>query len=64
MMGGGLTRLGYPEDASNHYRMAINTAELMPADPRSDGFLDVGPAFWSRLASERLRDMADGYTVP
>ncbi len=64
MMGDCLNRLGFPDDAANHYRMAVNIAELMPEDTRSDGLLDIGPQFWSNMASNRLRDMADGYTVP
>lgn len=63
-MGDCLNRMGYPQDASNHYRMARNMAELVPADTRSDGMLDIGPAFWGTIAEQRLRDMRDGYTVP
>ena len=60
-MGDNLNRLGYPDDARNHYRMADNMSELLPAEP---GRLDIGPRFWGETARERLRDMDDGYTVP
>lgn len=63
-MGDNLARLGFPDDAANHYRMGVNMAELLPADTRADGVLNIGPAFWGTLARQRLRDMADGYTVP
>lgn len=63
-MGDCLNRMGYPEDAANHYRMARNMSDLVPADLRSDGVLDIGPAFWGAIAEQRLRDMQGGYTVP
>ncbi len=63
-MGDCLNRLGFPLDASNHYRIAVNIADLLPADTRSDGMLDIGPSFWKGVAERRLQDMADGYTVP
>ncbi len=63
-MGDCLNRLGFPADASNHYRMAVNIADLLPPDTRSDGMLDIGPAFWKGMAERRLQDMADGYKVP
>ncbi len=63
-MGDCLNRLGFPADASNHYRMAVNIADLLPPETRSDGMLDIGPAFWKGMAERRLQDMADGYKVP
>ncbi|MCD8141108.1 MAG: hypothetical protein LUE17_15295 [Planctomycetaceae bacterium] len=63
-MGDNLNRLGYPEDARNHYRMARNMADLLPAENPEGVLLDIGPSFWGDTATQRLRDMDDGYTVP
>lgn len=63
-MGDALSRMGLREEAANHYRMAVNIAELQPDDVRADGRLDIGPAFWGRAASERLTDLQEGYRVP
>jgi tetratricopeptide (TPR) repeat protein len=63
-MGDCLGRLGFAADAGNHYRMAVNMAGQLPEDTRADGLLDIGPAFWGGIAAQRLRDAADGYTVP
>jgi hypothetical protein len=63
-MGDCLGRLGFASDAGNHYRMAVNMAAQLPADTRSDGMLAIGPAFWGDIAAQRVRDVADGYTVP
>lgn len=64
MMGDDLSRMGHRADAANHYRMARNMMELLQADLRSDGMLNIGPAFWGRIAEERLKDLNDGYQVP
>lgn len=63
-MGDNLNRLGHPDDARNHYRMAGNMAELLGNETGVDVRLDIGPRFWGDIARERLRDMDDGYTVP
>ncbi|MDR0361730.1 MAG: hypothetical protein LBJ46_03440 [Planctomycetota bacterium] len=60
-MADSLSRLGQDGDAANHYRMAENIARLQDPAARSDGLLDIGPAFWGAQASGRLRDRSDGY---
>lgn len=59
-----LNRLGQPEAAANHYRMAENIARMQPENVRSDGMLDIGPGFWGQQAAGRLRDQSDGLRVP
>ncbi len=63
-MGDSLNRLGYPEDAKNHYRMARNMADIQPEEGGGDGLVAIGPAFWGDIADQRLRDMDGGYAVP
>lgn len=57
-MGDCLLRMGKDQEAANHYRMAINIAKAQPADTKSDGLLDIGPAYWAAQAEQRLQDMA------
>ncbi|MDR1744578.1 MAG: hypothetical protein LBS30_02365, partial [Planctomycetota bacterium] len=64
-MGDCLNRLGNGEDAANHYRMARNMADVVPADGGDRTMLlRAAPAFWGGIAEQRLKDMEDGYTVP
>ncbi|MDR1613580.1 MAG: hypothetical protein LBT97_12485 [Planctomycetota bacterium] len=60
-MADSLSRLGLDDDAANHYRMAENIARMQDPELRSDGLLDIGPAFWGKQAAARLRDRNDGY---
>jgi hypothetical protein len=61
-MGDAMSRLGRPDDAANHYRMARNNAVLAPS-PGAGG-MDPDQEFWGSVAEARLRDMAGGFRVP
>ncbi len=63
-MGDALARLGRPDDAANHYRMARNIAEMLPDGTSSDGMLNIGPEFWGARATDRLADREGGYGTP
>jgi hypothetical protein len=61
-MGDALSRLGRPDDAANHYRMARNAAAMV--SPAEAGGVDPDPGFWGGVAESRLQDMAGGFRVP
>lgn len=60
-MGDALAKMGRPEDAANHYRMARNIAEMISSETASGGGLGISPEFWGERAGDRLTDNEAGY---